>query len=320
MAALERFHAGLGRRLGDRLSTELRAPVEVKLAFAEVLRYQDFVYSLGQTSCLAVLRLDPPGAQCCLDLSLPLAYRVVGRLLGGAAGWPGEPLAPTRPLTRIEQGLVLPVIETIAAELASAYEPAAAGPVAVREEALESAPADVRIMPGDEQVMAVRFDVTIGRDGGRLSLCLPAPVTDLLCDPAAQFTGPLSRAAREAQRQDVARNLLDAAVELRVVLAETRLRLSDVLTLNEGDIITTNRAAASDLPLEVQERPTFSGQPGQFAGNRAIALTGSVAAGTAVPAGPGADAAASGGAGTPRASRAPGESEGSDRRDRESRS
>jgi flagellar motor switch protein FliM len=46
-----------------------------------------------------------------------------------------------------------------------------------------------------------------------------------------------------------------------------------VLTLQEGDIITTNRAATGDVPLEVQGREKFRGQLGQVNGQTAIAIT-----------------------------------------------
>jgi len=269
-AAMEDLDRNFARELSDRLSEQLGARVEVAFAFAESRPYGDFIHSLSETSCLAVLRADPPGANFCCDLSLDIVYRMIGRLLrdGGGAG----SVPPTRPLTQIERALVLPLIEGVAKSLAAAWT--TAGPVAVREESLESSPATVRVMPADEQVTAARFQVHFGSSSGRLSLCLPGPVTEFLCDPNAAPPPLPTRSQREAQRQDVTRNLLDAAVELRAVLAETRLRLSDVLTLHEGDIITTNRAAASaEVPIEVQAREKFAGQLGQYGGNRAVAIT-----------------------------------------------
>ena len=43
----------------------------------------EFLYSLGGITCLAVLRIDPPGAEALLDLSLPVVYPMIDRLLGG---------------------------------------------------------------------------------------------------------------------------------------------------------------------------------------------------------------------------------------------
>jgi flagellar motor switch protein FliM len=275
VAAFAELHERFASLLVQRLTDRLGAIVEARPAIAEVLRYDEFIYSLSQTSCLAILRADPPGAQCCCDLALPIAYRIIDRLLGkpsAAAGSSDQ--RPDRALTRIEQGLILPAIETIASALGEAYS--ADGIIMLREESLESAPAEIRIMPPDEQVLVVRFDLTVAQESGRLSLCLPAPLTDLLRDPDAIAPTSLTRHARQAQRQDVAQNLLDASLELRAVLAETRLRLSDVLTLNEGDVITTNRAASLAGPeasLQIQGSERFIGELGQVDGRRALAIT-----------------------------------------------
>lgn len=283
--AIDALHQQFASLLASRLTTRLGTNFEARLAFSESLRYDEFVYSLSQTSCLSILRIDPPGAQCCADIALPVAYGVI-RLLEGCS--PALDQNPDRPLTRIEQGLVLPAIEAIASALADTYS--TDGAVMVREESLESVPSEVRIMPPDEQVTVLRFELNVGGVSGRLSLCLPAPVIDLLRDPDSIAPPPLTRQARQSQRQDVARNLLDASLELRAVLAESRLRLSDVLTLSEGDIITTNRAASlseAEASLQIQGREKFIGHLGQLEGHRALAITDASPKDPPSPSGPG---------------------------------
>lgn len=287
--SLDSIHYDFAAALGASLSAHLRTTVTVSFSFAERLCYDDFLHSLGEVSCLAVLKIDPPGAQALLDLSLPVIYPMIDRLLGGGGQTADLGAAvPHRPLTQIEQGLALQIVERAAGLLADNWNSGARGDLVVREESLESGPADVRIMPGEEIVWAARFDVRFvgsGGDtsagsggGGTMSLCVPAPVAAQLlqdappADPAAS-SGPLSLAERNAARADLTRNILDAAVELRALLAETKVRLSDVLTMQVGDVITTDKNASEEVPVQVQGKDKFQAKLGHLRGTRAVQIT-----------------------------------------------
>ena len=68
-------------------------------------------------------------------------------------------------------------------------------------------------------------------------------------------------------------NLLDAAVELRALLAETKLRLSDVLSMQVGDVIATEKNAAEEVPIQVEGTEKFQGRLGHLRGTRAVRIT-----------------------------------------------
>jgi len=273
-AALEALHAAFAAGLSASLTEHLRVDVVISLEFVEQLRYDDFLHSLGEISCLSVLRVDPPNAQVCLDLSLLVIYPMIDRLLGGGTQPQGVTDPPHRPLTQIEQGLALQIVERAARQLADNWGVAA--PLAVAEESLESAPATVRLMPGEEVVSAARFEVRVGANGagsgGWMSLCVPAPVSAYLQDANAAIPVPRSLDEREAAKTRLTRNILDAAVELRALLAETKLRLSDVLSLQAGDVITTDKSANAEVDVQVQGKDKFNGRLGQLDGVRAVEI------------------------------------------------
>src|SRR5688572_20079857 len=76
-SALEPLHVTFATRFSEALSQHLRVRVDVTLAQVEQLRYDEFLYSSGACSCLSVLRVDPPGAQAILDLSLPVIHPMI---------------------------------------------------------------------------------------------------------------------------------------------------------------------------------------------------------------------------------------------------
>jgi len=69
------------------------------------------------------------------------------------------------------------------------------------------------------------------------------------------------------------RNVSTAPVELRVFLAQTSIRLNDLMTLQVGDLITTDKKSTEDASVQIEGKLKFVAQAGQFRGKRAIRLT-----------------------------------------------
>ena len=62
-------------------------------------------------------------------------------------------------------------------------------------------------------------------------------------------------------------------VNLRAFLAKTRISVRDLMELEEGDIIQTEKPANSEIAVEVEGRAKFAGRMGQFRDNRAVRIT-----------------------------------------------
>ena len=65
----------------------------------------------------------------------------------------------------------------------------------------------------------------------------------------------------------------NAPVEMRAFLAQTTITLNDLLSLQVGDIITTDKAIERDVLIQVEGRNKFLGQVGQFRGSRSVRIT-----------------------------------------------
>ena len=264
----ESFHATLAHfagGLGISLSAHTRARVEIELERIEPLRYDDFMGSRAVCACLCVLRIDPPGLHAILDLSPAAIFSVIDRLLCGNADESGA--IPARPLTHIERILANQIVERAAAQLADTFS--SGGRVQVDVEELITDPVPLHLMPADEVAAVAQFSVRVNDGGGTMSLCLPYPLLDHLAAADAPANTP------QQDEANLRANVLRADVELRVVLAETKLRLGDVLSMEVGDIITTEHLPQNHVPVQVQGRTKFVGQIGQLHGNLAIEITSS---------------------------------------------
>ena len=56
-------------------------------------------------------------------------------------------------------------------------------------------------------------------------------------------------------------------------LARTSIKMSELLGLQPGDIITTEKQTSGDVFVEVEGKQKFRGQLGQFRGKRAVRIT-----------------------------------------------
>jgi flagellar motor switch protein FliM len=116
-----------------------------------------------------------------------------------------------------------------------------AGDVQVQD--FESNPQLVQIVPPNETVVVVGFELKMGNRAGTMSLCIPynviEPIMGLL---AAQNWFSYQRKGRgKIIFAELTRNVSNAPVELRAFLAQTTIRLNDLLSLQVGDLITTDK-------------------------------------------------------------------------------
>jgi flagellar motor switch protein FliM len=138
-------------------------------------------------------------------------------------------------------------------------------PQAVR---FESDPRMAAIATPSDVAILCAFEVT-GPIDGRLMLAIPYAAVEaakkLLSSP------PRLGGQRDARfGQALARELELVEVELRVEMGRYHLRLSDLLGLKVGDVVTLNTSEGSPLPVMVQERPKMTALPKVVGGGMAV--------------------------------------------------
>lgn len=270
MRALEALHEGFGRNFGAALSGYLRTIIEVSVAHIEQLTYSEFIHSLPNPTCFNLLKADQLDGQLCLEISPLIIYPIIDRLLGGSNA---DLFIPQRPLTQIEQRLVQRITDRATQHLSEAWSNLT--PVKFSVEEFESNPQLVQIVPPNETVVVVGFELKMGNRAGTMSLCIPynviEPIMGLLA--AQNWFTYQRKGGQEDHLKKLTRNVNNAPIELRCFLARTTIKLDELLSLQPGDIITTEKAVSGDVFVEAEGRVKFLGQIGQFRGKRSIRIT-----------------------------------------------
>ena len=270
MRALENLHQGFARAFGAQLSGFMRTIVEVKVAHIEHMTFSEFTHSLPNPTSFNLLSAEPLEGNICFELSPLIIFPIIDRLLGGSNA---DLFIPQRPLTTIEHGLVGKIIKRAERSLAEAWESILALNFKLTE--TESNPQLVQIVPPNEVVVVVGFEIKMSSRAGTASLCIPYNVIEPVVEKLSNQTWAAYKRGRgnTQLRTRVAGKLENARLSVTSVLAETNIKLSDLMNLQVGDVLTTDKPASAPLSLLIEGRRKFIGQLGQFRGKRAFKVT-----------------------------------------------
>ncbi|MDX1965302.1 MAG: flagellar motor switch protein FliM [Pirellulales bacterium] len=268
MRSLQSLHEGFGRNFGASLSGMLRSIVEMKLTSVDQLTYSEFVFSLENPTCFNVLRADPLEGNLILDINPAILYPIIDRMLGG--GKDSGPIS-RRPLTEIELRLVGRITTLFLEELKHAWENVLELNLSL--DRVESNPQLVQIVPPNEVVILICFELTLQDVRGMLSLCIPFNSIERIGNKLTANNWTYGRKSSTPETVEaLSRHLRGALVEMEVQLAETKITTGELIGLRVGDIITTNKDQREALAVLVSGVPKFSAKAGVFKGNKAIQI------------------------------------------------
>lgn len=267
MRALQTLHEGFARNFGASLSGFLRTIVEVKVANCEQMTYAEFISSLPNPTSFNLIEAKPLEGQICLEISPLIIYPIIDRLLGGTNA---ELFIPQRPMTMIETRLISKVTSRGLAALAEAW--AGIKQLDFQIVATESNPQLVQIVPPNEVVVVIGFELKMANRAGTMNLCIPynviEPIMEVLASQSWFNTARLVRSPDMHKR--IAGTLNHAAVTVTGLLAETTITMRDLMGLSVGDLVVTERPANGHVVLCVENQKRFLANIGQFKGQRAV--------------------------------------------------
>jgi flagellar motor switch protein FliM len=270
MRALEALHEGFGRNFGAALSGYLRTIIEVSVAHIEQLTYSEFIHSLPNPTCFNLLKAEQLDGQLCLEISPLIIYPIIDRLLGGSNA---DLFIPQRPLTQIEQRLVQRITDRATQHLSEAWSNLT--PITFTVNDFESNPQLVQIVPPNETVVVVGFELKMGNRAGTMSLCIPynviEPIMGVLA--AQNWFSYQKKVGQEDHQRRLNKNVQNASVQMRAFIAQTSITLSDLLSLQPGDLITTDKQCSREILIQVEGKNKFLGHVGQFRGAKAVRIT-----------------------------------------------
>jgi flagellar motor switch protein FliM len=274
MRGFQALHDGFSRELGAALSSMLRSIVEVKLISVDQLTYSEFVFSLENPTCFNLLESTGLDGHMILELHPSIIFPFMDRLLGG--GREQQPNIPNRPLTDIELRLVSRITDFVLRGLESAWGNLCQLGLRVRQ--VESNPQLIQIVPPNEVIVLISFEISMGDSRGIMNLCIPFNTIEPLAGKLSSdhWSTYSKKTADPRQLVNLETGLSQAPIEMVVELARTTISAGEVMGLAVGDVIMTETPRDQSLKVWIEEEPMFEGSPGAYKAHKAIRIQGRV--------------------------------------------
>ena len=126
-----------------------------------------------------------------------------------------------------------------------------------------------------EEKVVINFEVKMGDRAGSMSLCIPFNVIEpLIHNITTQDWFSFQHKQQQGEQQDrLVENLKDAKLQVRAYLAQTTIKVSDLLSMEPGDVLKSKKEVTDDLILQIEGKSKFAGKIGQFRDHRAFHIT-----------------------------------------------
>ncbi len=259
MRTLNRIHEAFSRLVSTYLSTTLRAIVHFDVVSVDQLTYEEFTRTLSNPTFLSIVSMGTLEGNSVIEINLNIVFSILDKLFGGQ----GRTLDQLRILTDIEESVVSRIIVKILDYFKEAWLQVIE--LSPKIEFIESNPQFTQIVPPNEMVLLVTFEVKIAEAEGIMNLCIPY----IVLEPIIQKL--TTQAWFKPKKKEISsENLLNLETKLKrvdvpvvVELGKSDIDINEFLMLREGDVIKLNTKLSDNLNVMVNGALKFSGRPGK---------------------------------------------------------
>ncbi len=269
MRTLQMIHENLARFLTTTLSTKLRSMVDFEVASIEQLSYEEFIRSLPQPTIIGISEMEPFTGQFIFEINPDIGYAIIDRLFGGM----GKPMENTRAYTDIEKVVFKKVINWFLSAIPESWENIIR--VNPRLKEIESNPQFTQIVPNNDMTIIITLSSKIANSEGLINICIPyillEPIVDRL---SAQHWFASTREEQTAQHIDTLKQRVKkAAIDLQAELGQTELKVSDLLYLKPGDVVSLNKRTEDKIDIRIGNNIKYNGVAGTRKKHKAVKIT-----------------------------------------------
>lgn len=269
MPTLDAINEQVASVFGMGLAGRTRLSIRVTSGPASLLKFGDFNSMLAPPATVCVMSLGKAGSQALLVLEPGLADTMIAAALGDKGGKTNEaPPESRRELTSVERNVLRRLMSIFTDGMTAAWAPVL--PFKPEIARFETDPRLAVIAPVNEAAVLCAFELD-GAIKGLIQLAMPytaiEPAKKALMSPPKLSTHADSRFADQ-----LAEEIEQVGVELRVELGRTKLSLRRLLDLDAGDVLTLGTSEGVSLPVFVQGQAKFTGMPKVSGGSIALEI------------------------------------------------
>jgi flagellar motor switch protein FliM len=264
--SLTRIHENFARLLTTFFSAQLRTYVQITVASADQIPYEEFIRSIPKMTILNVFEVPPLDGRIIMEVNPNIAYAMMDRMMGGK----GTSVNKVDNLTEIETKIMSNMFEKACDYFREAWETIKEIDPILTE--FEVNPQFLQMVSPNETVVVISLNTTIAETSGMINICIPHVVLEpIIPKLSIQYWMQTEKKTREPEAiKRIEKNIQHAEVPISVELGSSIISIQDFLMLDIGDVIELNQSIEDPLLLKVGDIPKFVGQPGKM--NKKLAV------------------------------------------------
>jgi flagellar motor switch protein FliM len=255
LRAVNMLHDTFVRNLTRSLAAYLRVAVEVNLVSTEQMTFSEFLQHVPEVNYVVSVNLRPFEAMAAIELDLQLAFPMIDLLLGG----PGKPAGEVREVTDVEEEILQGVVQIICRELQATWQ--AVMEVELSFEERQRQAQVLRLMPPNEKVLSLSFELRLSELSGMLVTAFPAVVANALIRKLAQQGSYRKRRIGAAESTILREKLEKCRFPVELILPGGTVGSRQLLALEKGSILVLRLRVDKPAFLHVEHQALFSAQP-----------------------------------------------------------
>lgn len=257
------LHDTFARNLTNSLGAYLRGVFEVVLASAEQLTYTEFLQHVPELNYVIAVNLQPLDAMAAVELDLPLAFPMIDLLLGGQ----GRSGASVRQITEIEEQIMESIVQVICRELQATWHSVLE--IEFRFDQRQSQAQIQRLMPPNEKILALSFEIRVTEVRGFLNVVFPAVASNALLRKLAQQGSYRKHRGASGGGAHIRARLEHCMFPTELVLHGAKVSGKQLIGLKPGQVLPLSKRIQDPAHFFVGGRSLFTAQPVRHDNHRA---------------------------------------------------
>lgn len=258
---LKGIYEGYCRMLSSRLTSMLRLMCDVTVEQVEESIFHEYNNALDDYVLMGLVNLSYPDdsvsdSQILMDVSKPLSFVIIDRLLGGS----GEEYENIRDYTDIELSLLGNMFKQIVPMMGDSWE----STIEIKTELakIETNSRFIQSINYNDTVVIVVLNVTLNESTGKITICMPSSIIGEVMKKANVFSKTSKKKmdqSVEEQKELIMDSIKSSKLTITGVLGKAQATLKDVVDMQVGDLIILDKAVNSYVDVNVDGEKWFEG-------------------------------------------------------------
>ncbi|MFQ5427404.1 MAG: flagellar motor switch protein FliM [Thermodesulfobacteriota bacterium] len=272
MPALEMVNEKFCNKVRGPLTSIIRSGVDIEGQGIDSVKYEEFVRNLTLPSSINIFTMSPFRGHGILVMDPSLAYLIIDNYFGGSGRFYTR--IEGREFTPVEQSVIKKVVDVLLETLSEAWKSIC--DVDFVCERSEMNPHFVNVIEAVEVMMVSTFQMEIesstNTDKNLFYFCIPYLSVESVKEKLYGMAGQSKIGADEGWIARLRQHIEHVPLRVESVVGGTRIKLSELLKLKEGDVILLDKKIYEPFDFSIEGDAKFRGRPGVSCSNYALEI------------------------------------------------